>query len=87
LPAVPPALPARGPRSFAVPPSIPVGLACPYCRSNNIGRGFQAMTTGGVVMLIVGICLIPVLVGIVFVLASFSMKEMRYRCQNCRKTF
>lgn len=76
------------PVSYVPPvPYVPPGLACPYCRSQWIGQSFWKMTTGGVVMLIAGLCLIPVLIGIVFIIASFQMRERAYHCQNCGKTF
>lgn len=73
------------------PPLIPQPVIyqprCPVCSAPALIRGSRRFTTGGVISLTVGLLLAPVLIGIIFIVAAFSMRRAETHCTNCKQTF
>lgn len=66
---------------------IPSGLECPFCHHSENLVPSREITTAGWVTIIVGAVLTPVCIGILLLIVGFSMKEQKYQCGNCGKTF
>jgi DNA-directed RNA polymerase subunit RPC12/RpoP len=66
--------------------SAPSNLRCPYCQSDAIVLGGRKFTTLGIIVL-AGILLVPVIIGLILVYFAFRMREVVYRCYNCKKSF
>jgi len=71
----------------AWPALRPAGLACSHCSSQEFGRGHRTFTAAGILTLIVGIVLAPFIIGFFFIGRAFWLREVKYRCLNCCKTF
>lgn len=63
------------------------GLWCPYCGSTIYKGPKKKFTTGGVIMFLAGVLLAPVCIGLLLILVSFRMREVKYKCGNCKKLF
>ena len=55
--------------------------ACPYCNGPVVAK--SKMSTAGVVVLLAGLLLAPMLVGIPLIIAAFYMKENYHVCSSC----
>ncbi len=55
--------------------------ACRYCSGELVPK--SKMSTAGIIMLLAGLLLAPVVVGLILILLSFSMKEKYLVCCNC----
>jgi hypothetical protein len=60
-----------------------VEIECPFC--HNYVKPFtkQKASTGGVIMIIVGVVFTPLLIGIVFIIIGISMKVFEKHCPRC----
>ena len=73
---------------MAVPIPKPVeGLVCPFCKSQSVSAGVLQFTTGGIILLVLGILTALALVGVLLIVIAFRCREIKYRCNNCKKTF
>ncbi|MBP7148808.1 MAG: hypothetical protein KBD01_14835 [Acidobacteria bacterium] len=61
-------------------------LRCPFCGGDALD-GRRSMTTAGVVVLLAGILLAPVCIGVILIMIGLSMREQKYVCRNCGKSF
>jgi hypothetical protein len=65
-------------------PQVPQVPRCLMCGGLIAYRGHK-FTTPGMLVLLFGILLTPILIGIVMILVSLSMREARYGCSACGK--
>jgi hypothetical protein len=80
-PPVLPSSPAPFPEASA--------LRCPRCSSAECAGPYRHYSTAGVVMNVIGVCLIPLYcAGLIFLLVSVScLRETKYYCRTCGKWF
>jgi hypothetical protein len=58
-------------------------IECPFCHNKINPFTKQKVSTGGVIMIIVGLIFTPVLIGIVFIIIGISMKVYEKYCPKC----
>lgn len=61
-------------------------IECPRCKTQNL-VSYGERTTGGWLSIIIGIMLLPIGIGIIFILYGLFATERKYRCKDCRKIF
>ena len=59
---------------------------CPYCHGTRLAWT-RKFTTPGIIVLIAGLVLAPICIGIIMILISLGMREVRYSCLSCAKEF
>ena len=63
-------------------------LRCPRCGSSSVGLGTEKFSTAGQITAVLGICALPAYgAGIVLLIISLFMRDMRFPCKCCRNWF
>lgn len=63
-----------------------VVLRCPRCAAEGC-IGSKTFTTGAIIVLLAGILLAPVIVGLILIVAAFSMRQIKFGCGRCGNRF
>jgi hypothetical protein len=58
-------------------------ITCPFCQNKIAPITHSSITTGGIVMIVAGILLSPILVGIILIIIGASMKDIHKSCPSC----
>lgn len=61
-----------------------VQITCPFCHQAITPNRYTKISTGGWVMIIVGLIFTPILLGIILIFVGISMKDSYAVCPNCR---
>jgi hypothetical protein len=61
-----------------------VTITCPFCHNTVTPIKNSKISTGGIVMIVAGILLAPVLIGIVMIFIGVAMKDNYSVCPMCR---
>lgn len=67
-----------------IKPINAVKITCPYCHQPVTPYRYTKISTGGWVMIIIGLIFTPVLLGIILIIIGINMKESYATCPNCR---
>jgi predicted Zn finger-like uncharacterized protein len=63
-------------------------LRCSRCGSREVSRPAQKLTGGGRVLMLIGVCLLPLyLTGLILMGIASCWKETKYQCFRCNKWF
>jgi hypothetical protein len=60
-----------------------IEIECPFCHNKINPFTRKKVSTGGVIMIIVGVVFTPILIGIVFIIIGISMKVFEKYCPKC----
>jgi hypothetical protein len=61
-----------------------ISITCPFCHNNVSPAKISKISTGGIIMIIAGILLAPVIVGLIFIFIGVSMKDYYSVCPICK---
>ena len=66
---------------------IPAGVKCPFCQFSDRLVIRKPVTTVGMILILIGIFLSPILIGIPLIIIGLKTTERKYQCGNCHKIF
>lgn len=61
-----------------------VQITCPFCHQAITPNRYTKISTGGWVMIVIGLIFTPILLGIILIFVGISMKDSYAICPNCK---
>jgi len=61
-----------------------VHIHCPFCSHYVIPNSIRKITTGGIVCILAGLILTPIIIGILIIFIGMGMKETTTYCSYCK---
>ena len=62
----------------------PGNIVCPYCKNTVYPYINKKISTGGIILIVAGIVLAPILIGIILIIVGVNTKEISRHCPNCK---
>lgn len=61
-----------------------VTIECPFCKKQVYPAINKKISSGGIILIVAGILLAPILIGIVLIIVGINTKEITRYCPNCK---